>query len=101
MGRLQHRAPSRGARCVGVKCGGGWVCPEFLKILWVLDGEVASEEEAVDSCWRQEGLGLVLLLRVEYLAEVKARQRNIRQTRNVGTREATLKVGVDQAPILD
>ncbi len=73
MGRLQHRAPARGARCVGVKRGGGWVWPEFLKILWTLDEEVASEEQTVDSCLQQEGLGLVLLLLVEYLTEVKAR----------------------------
>ena len=57
----------------GVKRGGGWVWTEFLKILWALDGEAAPEEQAVDSCLRQEGLGLVLLLHVKYLAEVKAR----------------------------
>ena len=36
-------------------------------------GEVASEEQVVDRDLRQEGLGFVLLLRVEYLTEVKAR----------------------------
>ena len=73
MGRLQHRAPARGTRCVGVKRRVGLVCPEFLKILSALDGEVASEEQPVDGGLRQEGLGLVLFLRVEYLGEVKAR----------------------------
>ena len=73
MGSLQHRTPARGARCVGVTRGGGWVWPEFLKILWALDGEVASEEQTVDGGLRQEGLGLVLILCVEYLAEVTTR----------------------------
>ncbi len=71
MGRLQHLSPVLGVRCVGVKRGGGWVWSKFLKIFWDLDGEVASEEQDVNGELRQEGLGLVLLLRVEYLEEVK------------------------------
>ena len=70
---MQHRAPVRGARCVGVKRSGGLVWAEFLKILWALDAEVAPEEQAVDGGLRQEGLGLVLFLDVENLAEVKTR----------------------------
>ena len=73
VGRLQYRAPTRGARCVGVQHSGGLVWPEFLKILWSLDGEVAPEEQAVDGGLRQEGLGLVLFLGVENLVEVKTR----------------------------
>jgi hypothetical protein len=44
-----------------------------LEDSWSLDGEVAPEDQTVDSYLRQEGLGLVLFLRVEYLTEVKAR----------------------------
>ncbi len=58
------------AGCVGVKRSGSFVWPEFLKILWVLEAEVAQEEQAVDGGLRQEGLlqglELVLLLRIEY-----------------------------------
>ena len=49
------------------------VWSEFLKILWALDAGVASEEQTVDGDLRQEGLCLVLFLRVENLAEVKTR----------------------------
>ena len=44
-----------------------------LEDLWTLDGEVAPEGRPVDNDLRQEGLGLVLFLRVEYLVEVKVR----------------------------
>ena len=60
----------------GVKCRRSLVWPEFLKILWAFEREVALEEEAVYRGLRQKGLGLVLLLGVEYLAEVKTRQKH-------------------------
>ena len=48
----------------------------------------------------QKGLGLVLLLGVEYLAEVKTRQRHRWEARNDCPRKATQEVGVDQTTIL-
>ena len=100
MWRLQHRTPAGRAGCVGVKCRRSLVWTEFLKILRAFEREVAPEEEAVYRGLRQKGLGLVLLLGVEYLAEVKTRQRHRWKARNGCPREATQEVGVDQETIL-
>jgi hypothetical protein len=54
VGRLQHRAPACGARCVGVEDSGWLIWPNLFKVLWALGGKVAPKEQVVDGYLRQE-----------------------------------------------
>ena len=72
----------------------------MVTVLETPESEVAPEEQIADGGWRKEGSRLVLILRVEDLAEVKTGQRNCWQSRNRCSRETTKEVGVDKTAIL-
>jgi hypothetical protein len=76
------------------------IWPKLLQGLWALGGKVASEEQVIDGCLREERSWLVLLLRVEDFSEMKASQRDRWQARDGCPGETPKEVGVYETTIV-